>query len=164
MRVREAEHREMTAVQARIVGSAEVAERVVTRAGRVSVTPTRLVQEMGTAAMGIEPQELCPAEVSFLAALTDMANQGEEGLNNEIACVSAGLGSAGMSGKFRARINARGYEQVDGIHYDSDSTAAPVVNEITIRMVFVLMVMAGWYAEVVDVCGAILHGKFHEGT
>ena len=49
--------------------------------------------------MEIEPQELCLAEVSFLAALTDMANQGEEGLDNEIACVSAGLGSAGMSDK-----------------------------------------------------------------
>ena len=31
-------------------------------------------------------------------------------------------------------------------------------------MMFVLMVMAGWYAEVVDVCGAFLHGKFDEGT
>ena len=82
-----------------MVGRAAVAERVVTRAGRVSVPPTRLVQEMGTAAMEIEPQELCPVEVSFLTALTDMANQGEEGLNNEIACVSAGLGSAGMSDK-----------------------------------------------------------------
>ena len=68
------------------------------------------------------------------------------------------------NGKFRARVNARGYEQVDGIHYDADSTAALVVNEITIRMVFVLMVMAGWYAEVVDVRGAFLHGKFEEGT
>jgi len=175
-----------------------------------------------------------------------MAEQGEEGLDNEIACVSAGLGSAGMSdkdelgcvgaglgggfdhtaelhvmkfkqamktadkelcqravdkeharmhkhkvweavkreevpadakvltstramkkkinGKFRERINARGYEQVEGIHYDADTTAAPVVNEITVRLVFVLMVMAGWYAEVVDVRGAFLHCEFDEGT
>ena len=66
--------------------------------------------------------------------------------------------------QIRARVNARGYEQVDGIHYDADSMVAPVVNEITIRMVFVLMVMAGWYAEVVDVRGAFLHGEFKEGT
>ena len=39
-----------------------------------------------------------------------------------------------------------------------------MVNEITIRMVFVLMVIAGWYAEVVDVRSAFLHGKFDEGT
>ena len=36
------------------------------------------------------------------------------------------------NGKFRARVNARWYEQVDGIHYDDDSMAAPVVNEIKI--------------------------------
>jgi len=68
------------------------------------------------------------------------------------------------NGKFRARVNARGYEQIDGEHYDADSTAAPVVNEITIRLVFTLMVMAGWYAEVVDVRGAFLHGEFDEET
>jgi len=167
-----------------------------------------LVEEMGASAMEVEPQELCSAEVSFLVALTKMAEQGKEGLNNEIACVSSGLGSAEMSdkdelgcvgaglgggfdhraelhvmkfkqamktvdkehwqravgeeharmqkhkvweavkreevpadvkvltstwamkkksnGKFRARINARGYKQVDGIHYDADTMAAPV--------------------------------------
>jgi hypothetical protein len=29
-------------------------------------------------------------------------------------------------GTFRSRLKARGYEQVDGIHYQSDVTAAPV--------------------------------------
>ena len=33
---------------------------------------------------------------------------------------------------FRARINARGYEQVDGIHFDGSSIAAPVTNEVTV--------------------------------
>ena len=47
--------------------------------------------------MEVEPQELCPAEVSCLAALTELAEQGKEGLDNEIACVSAGLGSAALS-------------------------------------------------------------------
>ena len=94
-----AEHRETMAVPAGMVGRAATTERVVTRSGRVSVPPTQLVQEMVTAAMEIEPQELCLAEVSFLAALTDMADQGEEGLDNEIACISAGLGSSGMSDK-----------------------------------------------------------------
>ena len=217
-----------------------------TRSGRVIQPPKRLVEEIGASALEAEPQELCQAEVSFLAALTELAEQGEEGLDNEIACVSAGLGSAALSdsdelgcvgagigggfdhtselhvmkfkqamksvdkenwekavdeehermvkhkvwqavkrdnvppnakvltstwamkkksnGKFRARVNARGYEQIDGEHYNADSTAAPVVNEITIRLVFTLMVMAGWYAEVVDVRGAFLHGEFDEGT
>ena len=68
------------------------------------------------------------------------------------------------NGKFQVHINARGYEQVDGIHYDIDTTGAPVVNEMTICIVFTLMVMADWNAEVVDIQGAFLHGEFEEGT
>lgn len=40
------------------------------------------------------------------------------------------------NGKFLVLVNAQGYKQVDGMHYDADSTAAPVVNEITICVVF----------------------------
>jgi hypothetical protein len=35
-------------------------------------------------------------------------------------------------GMYHARMNARGYEQVHGEHYDKLTKAAPVVNEITI--------------------------------
>jgi hypothetical protein len=37
------------------------------------------------------------------------------------------------NGEFRARLNARGYEQVDGAHYDEDTKSAPVTNNTTIR-------------------------------
>lgn len=67
------------------------------------------------------------------------------------------------NGTFRARINARGYEQVDGEHYDEDSKAAPVASLISIRIVLVLAIMAGWYAHLMDVKGAFLHGKFEKG-
>jgi hypothetical protein len=43
------------------------------------------------------------------------------------------------SGVYRARVTARGYEQIDGVHYDKDTKASPVVNEATILIVFVLM-------------------------
>ena len=33
-----------------------------------------------------------------------------------------------------------------------------------IWIVFILMIMAGWYAELLDVRGAFLHGEFEEGT
>jgi len=36
------------------------------------------------------------------------------------------------NGTFRARLNARGYEQVDGEHYDEHTKAAPVVSDATI--------------------------------
>ena len=48
------------------------------------------------------------------------------------------------NGTYHTRMNARGYEQVDGIHYDENSKAAPVANEIVIQMIMVLIVMALW--------------------
>ena len=189
-------------------------------------------------------QELSDVELTFLAALSDLAAQGTLDLESKIACVATGLGSAGISnmdelgcvgaglgggfdhtselhvmkfkqamrltdkeqwmkavdvehermckhkvwklvdqaevpeeakvltstwvmkkksnGTFQAHVNARGYEQIEGIHYDADMTAAPVVNKMTIHIVFTLMVMADWYAEVVTMRGAFLHGEFKE--
>jgi hypothetical protein len=41
-------------------------------------------------------------------------------------------------------MNARGYEQVDGVHYYDHYKAAPMANEIVMRMAIVLLVMAKW--------------------
>ena len=38
------------------------------------------------------------------------------------------------NGVYRARVTARGFEQIDGEHYDEDDKAAPVVSDITIRV------------------------------
>jgi len=38
------------------------------------------------------------------------------------------------NGVRRARMNMRGYEQEENVHYDPSSTAAPVTNDVTIRM------------------------------
>ena len=67
------------------------------------------------------------------------------------------------NGKYRARLNARGYEQKDGEHYDEHDKFAPVVNEITVNIAMVLSLMAGWAIKVLDVKGAFLHGKFEKG-
>jgi hypothetical protein len=48
------------------------------------------------------------------------------------------------NGSFRIRLNARGYKKIDGIHYDSHSISAPVTNDVTIRVVLTLMIMARW--------------------
>jgi Reverse transcriptase (RNA-dependent DNA polymerase) len=48
------------------------------------------------------------------------------------------------NGVFCARLAARGFQQQDGVHYDSSNTSSPVVNDITIRIFFVLAIMAGW--------------------
>jgi hypothetical protein len=66
-------------------------------------------------------------------------------------------------GTKRARLNARGYEQVDGEHFKADDIAAPVVNTMTIRICFVLLAMTAWYAHLMDVQGAFLTGEFGNG-
>ena len=64
------------------------------------------------------------------------------------------------NGTKRARLVARGYEQVDGEHYKSDEIAAPVVNDMTIRIVLILMILARFCGELLDVNGAFLLGEF----
>ena len=67
------------------------------------------------------------------------------------------------NGKLRGRINARGFEQKDGEHYDSTSIASPVANDVTIRVVLVLMLLARWCSALKDIQGAFLHGEFWDG-
>jgi hypothetical protein len=64
------------------------------------------------------------------------------------------------NGTYRARINCRGYEQVDGEHYDKDSVASPTVNIVTVRIMLVLMLMMRGYAHLMDVNGAFLLGSW----
>ena len=67
------------------------------------------------------------------------------------------------SGKYRARMAARGFQQVDGESYDEHTKASPVVSPMTIMIVFVLMAMASWYGHLLDVNGAFLLGNFERG-
>jgi hypothetical protein len=60
------------------------------------------------------------------------------------------------NGRCKARLNARGFQQID----DEHDKAASVVNDVTIGIVLVLIIMAGWWAEVMDVRGAFLPGMF----
>jgi hypothetical protein len=55
------------------------------------------------------------------------------------------------NGTYRARFNARGYEQVDGIHYDSSNISSHVRNDATIRIIMVLMIIFKWSETLVDV-------------
>jgi hypothetical protein len=57
------------------------------------------------------------------------------------------------NGKFRARLNASGYKQENGVRNREDDKAALVSNDTTIRIM---------KAHVVDVQGAFLNGRFSE--
>jgi hypothetical protein len=72
------------------------------------------------------------------------------------SCRQFGLLKKKASGRYKARIIARGFEQKDGEHFDSTDKTSPVVNDITISIVLTIIVMAGFWAEVVDVNGAFL--------
>lgn len=67
------------------------------------------------------------------------------------------------NGTKRARINARGFEQEAGVHYDPANIAAPVTNDMSIRIMMTLALMANWVTWITDVKGAFLHGEFEEG-
>jgi hypothetical protein len=67
------------------------------------------------------------------------------------------------NGTYRARLNARGYEQVDGIHYDSSNISSPVTNYVTIRIIMALMIIFKWSAQSVDVKGAFSCENFKDG-
>ena len=64
------------------------------------------------------------------------------------------------NGTFRGRLNARGYEQVDGSHYMADSIAAPVPNPITVHLIFTLLYMSpSWVTVIINVEGVFLQEK-----
>ena len=66
------------------------------------------------------------------------------------------------NGTKRAIINGRGYEQEAGVYYDPDNIASPVTNDMPIRIMMVLALMASWISWITDVKGAFLHGEFEE--
>ena len=63
-------------------------------------------------------------------------------------------------GRFRARLVACGYSQVPGV--DFVESYAPVINDITWRILIVLKIMFGFDALIVDVETAFLHGDLEE--
>jgi hypothetical protein len=64
---------------------------------------------------------------------------------------------------FRAIMNTRGFQQIDGEYHDSTSISSPIANKVTLRCMFVLTLMACWMGELLDVKGAFLHGDFESG-
>ena len=66
-------------------------------------------------------------------------------------------------GTLRARINARGFEQIPGEHYDETGISSPVVNEASIFIILILIIMGSMWAELNDVKGAFLNGYFSQG-
>jgi hypothetical protein len=64
--------------------------------------------------------------------------------------------------KLRGCLNAHGFKQVEGVHYDGTSTHTPVTNAGTIQIMLILMIMADWQGQIMDFKGAFLHGELED--
>jgi hypothetical protein len=67
------------------------------------------------------------------------------------------------NGVYRSRLVARGFEQNEGEHYMQEFISAPVVNDVTIRIVWVLIILLQFSTWLMDVHGAFLLGRFSNG-
>ena len=63
-------------------------------------------------------------------------------------------------GRFRARLVACGYSQIPGV--DFVESYALVINDITWRILLIMMISKGYDARIVDVETAFLHGDLDE--
>ena len=63
-------------------------------------------------------------------------------------------------GRYKARLVAQGFSQVEGV--DFNKLFSPVVHFESVRLVFALTALKGWYMTGVDVCTAYLYGKLDE--
>jgi hypothetical protein len=64
--------------------------------------------------------------------------------------------------KLCGHLNAHRFKQAEGVHCNRTSTYAPVSNAGTIQIVLMLMIMANWQGQIVDVNGTFLHGEFKD--
>ena len=64
------------------------------------------------------------------------------------------------NGVYRARLCALGYSQVPGV--DFNANYSPVINDITFRILLVLILINDWYSEIIDIQTAFLYGKLEE--
>ena len=64
------------------------------------------------------------------------------------------------NGVFRARLVALGYSQIPGV--DFTDNFAPIINEVTFRIMLVMMMVNKWGADIIDIVTAFLCGELLE--
>ena len=66
-------------------------------------------------------------------------------------------------GTLGARVTVRGHKQEAGEHCKETGVSSPVVNEASIFIALILIMLARMHAEMNDVQGAFLEGLFSHG-
>ena len=69
----------------------------------------------------------------------------------------------GMIDKYKARLVARGFTQVEGVDYYVNDTEAPVARNVTVRLLLAYAASKGWPIRQMDVKSAYLYGKLDDG-
>ena len=65
------------------------------------------------------------------------------------------------NGVFRARLVACGYSQIPGV--DFTESHSPVINDVTVRIILILLILRKYKSMIVDVETAFLHGILGKG-
>ena len=63
-------------------------------------------------------------------------------------------------GQFQARLCGLGYTQIAGV--DFNTNYAPVINDVTLRILLVLNMLMNWNADLIDIETVFLHGEMGE--
>lgn len=66
------------------------------------------------------------------------------------------------NGTYRARLNARGFKQKDGEHFNSSNLAAPVTNAVSVRIFMVIMLMARWATYMLNFYTQLAHKMMYD--
>ena len=66
----------------------------------------------------------------------------------------------GTIDKFRARLVAKGYHQIEGIGYNDRFSA--VSKLVTVRLLLTIAIARAWPIHQLDIDNAFLHGCLHE--
>ena len=84
---------------------------------------------------------------------------------SEVPCNRMLLGSKWVfkkkkDGQYRARLVAKGYNQIPGV--DFTDLFAPVMNDITFQIILILVIIYGWDMTLINVEAAFLNGKLYK--
>ena len=64
------------------------------------------------------------------------------------------------NGIYRVRIVVYGYIQVPGVDYTENYS--PVINDVTFRIMFTLLIVKAWSSKIIDIETAFLEGDLDD--
>ena len=66
------------------------------------------------------------------------------------------------NGKYCARLNICSYKQECGIHYKYNEISSPIVNDITVQVIFIIILITRFDSHIVDINSTFLLVHFND--